>query len=245
MGILNIFGRKRKPEEEYTTEAVLAQTALLGMHQPTAQELEARRDKGIDLDMIYPQEIVETLQPLCFDSEREIQVEIVKDVIATLPNGSPIFEEVAVRDANGEIVYEDVLLPQADNTFKPGKRAIMEKKALIFKEKAVETKKIHVRGRTWLIAALGYLNKVYPTIWMSTHHADTMKLRIRTAFHEIRKTMPPEDKEAFGAVLIMIMDLCLARCEDMKEGHKPLLLKVRREDLTVRMAKGVEKPGVK
>lgn len=244
MPILNIFHKTQNPED-FSAEAILAQTKLLQAHQPPAQELEARRDKGIDLDMIFPQEIIETLSPLCFNRELEIQVEVLQDTIATLPNGSPIFEDVALRDADGNILYEDVLLPQSDGTVKAGKRAIMEKRAVRFKQKVVQTKKITVGGKPWLVAALGYLNKVWPTIWMSTWHADTMKLRLRTAFHEIRKSMPPEDKTAFSVVLNMIRDLCIARCEDMKEGHKPLLLKVRREDLTVRMAKGNEKTGVR
>lgn len=95
--------------------------------------------------------------------------------------------------------------------------------------------------RPWAVAALGYLNKVWPTIWMSPYEADTTKLRVRAAFHDIRKSMTYQEKKQFSIVLRMARDLCLARCEDMKDGHKALLLKVRREELGVHMSRGNEK----
>jgi hypothetical protein len=92
--------------------------------------------------------------------------------------------------------------------------------------------------RAWAVATLGYLNKVWPTIWMSPYEADTTRLNIRTAFHDIRKSMTYEEKKRYGIILRMARDMCLARCEDMKDGHKALLLKVKREDLGIHMTRG-------
>ena len=54
--------------------------------------------------------------------------------------------------------------------------------------------------------------------------------------------MTYEEKKRYGVILHMVRDMCLARCEDMKDGHKPLLLKVRREELGVHMSRS-EKVG--
>jgi hypothetical protein len=185
MGLLPKFLHRGHSEPDMT-QGVIANTAVATRHQ-SAQEAENRRDKGIDIDMIDPEEITQELQALAHFKYR---------------------------------------VPKLNTD---GTKSIME-----FEDRD--------GVRPWAIAALGYLNKVWPTIWMTTYEADTTKLRIRIAFHDIRKAMTPEDKRRYGIVLRMVRDLCLARCEDMKEGHKPLLLKVKREELGVHMTRGEAKP---
>jgi hypothetical protein len=187
--ILHRGSGKQQNEEDNTNQAVFTNTAIATRHQPSAQEAENRRDKGIDIDMIDPEEITQEIQALA------------------------------------HFTY----------SVKVNKLVDVEGKAQII---AVDEPRVGTRP--WAIAALGYLNKVWPTIWMTTFEADTTKLRIRTAFHDIRKAMSYEDKKLYGIVLKMVRDLCYARCEDMKEGHKPLLLKVKREELGVHMTRGPE-----
>ncbi len=190
MSLLNRILHRGKQQEDTTTQDVITNTAVATRHQVPAYEAENRRDKGIDIDMIDPQEIVEELQMLA-----HFTYSVKVNRLMTGPDN--ISHVVAVDE-------------QRQGT------------------------------RPWAIAALGYLNKVWPTIWMTTFEADTTKLRIRTAFHDIRKSMSYEDKRRYGIVLKMVRDLCYARCEDMKEGHKPLLLKVKREELGVHMTRGNE-----
>lgn len=239
-----IFHRA-EAQQDYTTEEILAQTLLATKHVPSPAEIERLRDKGIDIDMILAQEIIEMLTPLCYDQEKEIEEWRLEDQIATKPDGTPLYETVPATDANGNVLYEDAEVTQKDGTVLIAKKAIMTQKPVMLKKMVKITRKISIKGRAWLIAALGYLNKVWPTIWMSSFSADTTKLMLRTAFHEIRKTMPLTDKAAFSVVLNMIRDLCIARCEDMKEGHKALLLKVMRQELGVRLDKSKLQPGVK
>lgn len=186
---LGILHRNKPLEEDNSTDSAIAISAVQTRNQQSANDVETRRDKGIDIDMIDPEEIIWELQQLA--------------------------HFVYTIKVNRLIDAEE------------GEQA-----------KIVTVDEDHVGTRPWAIAALGYLNKVWPTIWMSTFEADTTKLRIRTSFHDIRKNMTQEDKSRYGVVLKMVRDLCLARCEDMKEGHKPLLLKVKREELGVHMTRG-------
>jgi len=185
MGLIPKILHRNPNREPDTTQDVITNTAVATRNQ-SAQEAENRRDKGIDIDMIDPEEITQELQALAHFK------------YAKLIPGAKAEDKTELKEFEGT--------------------------------------------RPWAIAALGYLNKVWPTIWMTTYEADTTKLRIRTAFHDIRKAMSHEDKKRYGVVLRMVRDLCLARCEDMKEGHKPLLLKVRREELGVHMTRGEAKP---
>jgi len=184
-------GQKAPDQDTIIQETTITNTAVATRRQVSAQEAENRRDKGIDIDMIDPEEIVQELQQLA-----HFNYYIKVDKLVTIEN-------------NGHGLISQV----------------------------VRVDEPRLGTRPWAIAALGYLNKVWPTIWMTTFEADTTKLRIRTAFHDIRKSMNPDEKQAYGVVLKMVMDLCLARCEDMKEGHKPLLLKVHREELKVGMSR--------
>lgn len=192
MGILKTLHLRgdQQPQEDNPTDAGVVTTAVGTRRYPSAQEAENRRDKGIDIDMIDPEEIIQELKTLAHGEWTETQM------VGEAPN----IQVLQIK---------------------------------------------HQFDRPWAIAALGYLNKVWPTIWMSTFEADTTKLRIRTAFHDIRKSMSTKDKKEYSIVLKMVRDLCLARCEDMKEGHKPLLLKVKREELGVHMTRGQPLAGQK
>lgn len=186
MGLIPKILHRNRYTEPDTTQDIITNTAVATRNQ-SAQEAENRRDKGIDIDMIDPQEITQELQAIAHFKYRAPKL-------------------------NTDGTKSSIEFEERDGT------------------------------RPWAISTLIYLNKVWPTIWMTTYEADTTKLRIRTAFHNIRKAMGPEDKRRYGVVLSAVRDLCLARCEDMKEGHKPLLLKVRREELGVHMTRGEAKP---
>jgi hypothetical protein len=182
----NILHRNKQNQEDNPTDSSVAIAAVGTRHQVSAHEAENRRDKGIDIDMIDPEEIVQELQQLAHFSYA---------------------------------VKVNKLIGEAPNI------------------KLVTVDEVRQGTRPWAMTASGYLNKVWPTIWMSIFEADTTKLRIRTSFREIRRSMTYQDKHDYGVYLRMIRDLCLARCEDMKDGHKPLLLKVKREELGVHMTR--------
>lgn len=191
MGLLSrlLHGNKStgNAQEENQTLGAMANTQIATRHQNSAQEAEDRQNKGIDIDMIDPQEIVEELSFLAhYEYKAPVRTLVTKGGIT-------------------DIVVSD------------------------------ETR---IGTRAWAVAALGYMNKVWPTIWMSPYEADTLKLNLRTAFHDIRKSMTYDEKKKYGIVLRMVRDICLARCEDMKDGHKGLLIKIRREELGVHMSRG-------
>ena len=117
MGILNILHRGKGPEEDNPTESSIVVTAVGTRNQPSAHEVENRRDKGIDIDMIDPEEITRELQQLAHFS---YHVKVNKLINAE-------------AGGNAKIVLVD---EEREGT------------------------------RPWAIAALGYLNKVWPTIWM-------------------------------------------------------------------------------
>jgi len=192
MGLLNLIRRNKPTEEDTVSQDALANTMVYTRNQESAADLEGRQSKGIDIDMIDPQEIIKELEGLAH-YKYTVKVNRIVDVPA--PNGG-FMSSVAQVDAE------------------------------------------RVGDRPWAIAVLGYLNKVWPTIWMSPFEADTTKMRIRTAFHDIRKSMSYVEKKQYGIILRMAKDLCLARCEDMKDGHKGLLVKVKREDLGVHISRG-------
>jgi hypothetical protein len=191
MGLLNLIRRNKPTEEDTVSQDALANTMVYTRNQESAADLEGRQSKGIDIDMIDPQEINKELESL---AHFNYTVKVNKLVNVQTPNG----------------IISDVV--QVDDG--------------------------RVGDRPWAIAILGYLNKVWPTIWMSPFEADTTKLRIRTAFHDIRKSMSYDEKKRYSIIWRMARDLCLARCEDMKDGHKGLLVKVKREDLGVHISRG-------
>ena len=195
MGLLSRILHRDKPSSSDDNQILgsMANTQIATRRNNSAQEAEDRQNKGIDIDMIDPQEIVEELTYL-----------------AHYEYTAPVRTLITGNNGISQLVVVD--------------------------EKRVGT-------RAWAVAILGYMNKVWPTIWMAPYEADTLKLNLRTAFHDIRKNMTYEEKKKYGIVLRMARDLCLARCEDMKEGHKGLLIKVRREDLHVGMSKGNERVG--
>jgi len=151
-----------------------------------------RREKGIDIDMIDPEEVMLELEQLA-------HYQHIKRV--TRFEGEP---------------------PNA---------------------KAVVTEEITVESRPWAVAALVYLNKVWPTIWMSPYEADTKKLVLRTAFYDIRKSMSLYEKRKYGVILKAVENLCVARLEDTKDGHKPLLMKVESHKLEVSTNRGLPNNG--
>lgn len=225
---MRLFGRGKEVQEDNTTLDGLGNTALYTRKSGSAQEAEDRQNKGIDIDMIDPEEIIKSLETIA-QYETLVAVELPqKD-----NEGNIIFEQVPALDAHGEVIYE-VGTVEANGIVFPTKKPV-----LVNKPKIVKTYEKKTVTRPWAIAVLGYLNKVWPTIWMSPWEADTNKLRIRTAFHDIRKSMTFEEKQYWGVVVRMALDLCLARCEDMKEGRKPLLLKVRREEMGVHLTRGI------
>jgi hypothetical protein len=88
-------------------------------------------------------------------------------------------------------------------------------------------------GKPWAQAILIYLDTIWPTIWMTPYEADTKKLMLRTAFYEIRKSMSFQDKQTYGAVVRACMNLCIARMEDCKDGHKDMIVKIDTHKLEV------------
>ena len=88
-------------------------------------------------------------------------------------------------------------------------------------------------GKPWAQAILIYLDTIWPTIWMSPWEADTKKLVIRTAFYDIKKSMSKEDRVTYRAVVNACMNLCIARLEDCKDGHKDMIVKIDTHKLEV------------
>lgn len=225
-GIFNRL-RHKDSEEDTILQDNIANSAVYTRKQESAADLEGRQSKGIDIDMIDPQEIIKYLEALAYYTRQELV-----EVTATDKEGNMIYEDTPALDLDGDTIYQDVPI-DANGTVLVMKQAVLVKKPV--KAKVLANRNYE---RPWAIAALGYLNKVWPTIWMSPFEADTTKLRIRTAFHDIRKSMSYEEKRRYGIILRMARDLCLARCEDMKDGHKGLLVKVKREDLGVHISRG-------
>jgi hypothetical protein len=88
-------------------------------------------------------------------------------------------------------------------------------------------------GKPWAQAILIYLDTIWPTIWMSAWEADTKKLVIRTAFYDIKKSMSKEDRMVYRTVVNACMNLCIARLEDCKDGHKDMIVKIDTHKLEV------------
>jgi hypothetical protein len=193
MGILDRFRHNKAEEAEDMATPAYTNTAVNNVTQPRSPgERADRRDKGIDIDMIDPEEVMRELQGLAH-FERTVKKREPKLV------GEGI---------NAKLGYEDT-----ETTF-------------------TET-------RPWAVAALVYLNKVWPTIWMSPYEADTKKLVLRTAFYDIRKSMNPDEKRKYGIILKAVENLCVSRLEDTKDGHKPLLMKVESHRLEVTTNRGL------
>lgn len=220
MGLLH--RNKPQPQEDTYLEDAVTHAAV--QTRRTASEQEERSNKGIDSDMIDPQEIIEKLEELAYEEVYETHEMQAKD-----EKGEFLYQQIPATDATGNTVYN--MFPVK------GSKEIIKQPVMVTKpilNKVVVQKTVQ---RVWAIAVLGYLNKVWPTICMTPYEADTTKIRIRSAFYKIRKSMAYEEKRKYGVILLMAQDLCLARCEDMKDAQKALLLKVQREDLRVHLNK--------
>jgi hypothetical protein len=228
MGLLSKLRReKTQPENDAALEQ-LSNTQVYTRNQNSAQEAEDRQNKGIDIDMIDPAEVVTELKYLA-----HYEYQVLEKVPVTDDKGEIVYELAPFLDSAGKIVYQDEPVDAGNGIILLAKRALMTKQPKMAWQLVTKT-----GTRVWAIAVLGYLNKVWPTIWMSPDEADTTWFAVRTAFHSIQKSMTYAEKQKYGIILRMARDLCLARCEDMKEGHKALLLKVKREELGVHMSKG-------
>lgn len=115
----------------------------------------------------------------------------------------------------------------------------MMQKQVVLVKTPIMTRAPVKKTRPWALAALVYLNKVWPTIWMSPYEADTKKLVLRIAFYDIRKSMTWDEKRRYGVILRAVENLCVARLEDTKDGHKPLLMKVESHKLEVSTNRGL------
>lgn len=181
---MGILSKLRGAVTEQTDPALEAYTNTAVQTRTTASDQETRKEKGIDIDMIDPEEVIKELRALAHYT-------ITKPVLLGFdPENKPVIKDTVVHGS-----------------------------------------------RPWAVAALVYIDKTWPTIWMKEFEADTMKLRIKAAFDDIRKTMPFEEKKRYGVILKAVENMCRARLEDTKDGHKALLLKVRREELGVHMTK--------
>jgi hypothetical protein len=218
--------------------AGLANTQAYTRKQSNPQEDEDIQNKGIDFDMINAKQAVEELKNLAHYTYFELQEKIEKDAA-----GKIIYDVVPAIDDFGKTIYQDEAI-DANGAVLIMKKAVMVQMPRTSKESVVRD-----GHRLWASAALVYLDTVMPTIWMGSYEADTAKMYVRTAFHDIRKQMRHDNSLTFeqkqNCVLLLraARDLALFRCEDTKEGRKPLLLKVRREELGVHMTKGT--PNVK
>ena len=99
--------------------------------------------------------------------------------------------------------------------------------------KLTEKTETYDAGKPWAQAVLIYLDTIWPTIWMSPYEADTKKLMLRTAFYDIKRSMPMLDKREYSAVVKACMNLCIARMEDCKDGHKDMIVKIDTHKLEV------------
>ena len=88
-------------------------------------------------------------------------------------------------------------------------------------------------GKPWAKAILIYLDTIWPTIWMNAWEADTKKLVLRTAFYDIKKSMSKQDREVYRTIVNACMNLCIARLEDCKDGHKDMIVKIDTHKLEV------------
>jgi hypothetical protein len=226
MGLLDrLRGKPTAQEDNQAINAVA--TAQVYTRKSSAQEAEDRQNKGIDIDMIDPQDVITELQALA-----HYEYQVWEDTLAVNKEGEVLYEDVPLKNRDGSIVMEDKRID--------ANGVVLLQKQIVYTKQSKMAKQLITKfgTRSWAIAALGYMNKVWPTIWMSPEEADTTWLSVRTAFHDIRKCMSYAEKQKYGIVLRMARDLCLARCEDMKDGHKGLLIKIRREELGVHMSRG-------
>ena len=218
--------------------AGVTNTALYTRHQGSMQEGEDRSQKGIDYDMIYAEQAVTEIEKLAHSS-----VQMLEDVPVKDDAGKVVYESVPARDSFGQPIYTDETV-EANGVVIPLKKVVMVNQPKTSKELVT-----HTIDRLWAVSALVYIDTVMPTIWMGVYEADTAKMYVRTAFHDIRKqmrhdnTLTYEEKQNCILLLRAVRDLALFRCEDTKDGRKALLLKVRREELGVHMTKGA--PNVK
>jgi hypothetical protein len=227
MGLLDKLRGKSTVQEDNSAVNAVATAQVYTRNHASAQEAEDRQNKGIDIDMIDPQDVIAELQSLA-----HYEYSVLEDVVAKDDKGNIQYESVPLRNPSGEVVWENEQI-EANGVVLLKRKVLFTQQPKVAKEMVTK-----VGTRCWAIAALGYMNKVWPTIWMSPEEADTTWLSVRTAFHDIRKCMSYAEKEKYGIVLRMARDLCLARCEDMKDGHKGLLIKIRREELGVHMSRG-------
>jgi len=233
VGLLDRLRGKPTAQEDNSAINAMANAQVYTRNQTSAQEAEDRQNKGIDFNMIYAEQAVQQLSDMAYIERMELQ-----DVPFTDKDGKPAFEQVPMLDVQNRVVYQDIPI-DANGTILVTKKPIMVNKQIFVKQlmKVVET---HV----WASAALVYIDSVLPTIWMGSWEADTAKLYIRAAFIDIRQQMRDDPLLSFQqkkdcvVLLTAVRDLALFRLEDCKEGRKPLLLKVKREELGVHMSRG-------
>jgi hypothetical protein len=228
MGLLDRLRGKPSAQEDNQAVNAVATAQVYTRNQTSAHDAEDRTQKGIDIDMIDPQDVIAELTALA-----HYEYSVLEDVLAVDKDGETVFEDVPLKNPDGSVVLEDKRVDTPSGIVMFQKQVVYVKQPKMAKQMSIKT-----GTRCWAIAALGYMNKVWPTIWMSPEEADTTWLSVRTAFHDIRKCMSYAEKAKYGIVLRMARDFCLARCEDMKDGHKGLLIKIRREELGVHMSRG-------
>lgn len=242
-----VFGislHRDKPSGQEDNQAMtsLANTQILTRPRESAQEAEDRQNKGIDYDMIYAEQAVVEINKLAHYTSLEYRNSVQYD-----EKGAVVYDAVPALDGLGQAIYQD-LVYDANGTIAPMLRRVP---VLVNQPKIVRELVEVPKSRLWAVAALVYVDTVMPTIWMGSFEADTAKMYIRVAFHDIRKQMNHDlslsHEERKNCVLFLraVRDLCIFRMEDTKEGRKPLLLKVRREELGVKMTRGTENFGRK
>jgi hypothetical protein len=217
--------RRNKVEEaEDMATPTYANTATNQIMAPTSPGDRAdRREKGIDIDMIDPQEVITKLEWLSYHIEESLD-----DVPVTDKDGNVLYDQVPALNSIGNAIYTEV--PYAT----PSGVVLLQRQIVLVPKMRIAKQSVqHVVERSWATSCLVLLNKVWPTIWMSQSVANNKKLLFRTLFYEIRENMSWQDKQYYGVLVDAVEALCTARLEDSKEGHKALLLKVESHRLEV------------
>ena len=236
MGLLDRIrggGKPSNSEQENQMVTGLANTQVLTRNQSSAQEAEDRQNKGIDFDMIYAEQAVQQLNDLAYMEKMEWQ-----DVPELDDKGHTVYDAVPALNLSGNPILQPVIKNLN------GTDVILQQPVLVPKPRIAKKLNKVVENHVWAMAALVYLDSVLPTIWMGSWEADTAKLYIRAAFLDIRQQMRADpllnfqQKQECVVLLTAVRDLALFRLEDCKEGRKPLLLKVKREELGVHMSRG-------
>jgi len=233
VGLLDRLRGKPTAQEDNSAINTFANAQVYTRNQTSAQEAEDRQNKGIDFNMIYAEQAVQQLSDMAYIERMEEQ--LVPDLD---DKEQVIYDSVPALDLSGHPIFQPVV--KSVN----GTDLILQQPVMITKQRMVKKLTKVVETHVWAMAALVYLDSVLPTIWMGSWEADTAKLYIRAAFIDIRQQMRDDplltfqQKKDCVVLLTAVRDLALFRLEDCKEGRKPLLLKVKREELGVHMSRG-------